>query len=174
MLTKKNGFGNISLTLTDYAIISPTFMMITTHTAIGAVIGQAVGHPVLGFILGFISHFIVDMIPHGDSGMADNFFVLKQRRKQAIAFAAIDAIVAIGLVLLLANTKDIFSIRNFTWGIIGGVLPDLLVAISIVYKNTLLKKFVAVHFYFHDYFVKKRGDVPLYYAILAQIVLIAY
>jgi len=31
-----------------------------------------------------------------------------------------------------------------------------------------------LHFFFHDYFVKRRGEVPLYYALLAQIVLIAY
>ena len=37
----------------------------------------------------------------------------------------------------------------------------------------LLKWFNWVHFFFHDFFLKRRGDVPLYYALLAQIVLIA-
>ncbi|MBI4435568.1 hypothetical protein HY630_02760 [Candidatus Uhrbacteria bacterium] len=114
------------------------------------------------------------MIPHGDTGIADNYRVHKRRRKQAIAYVMVDAIIAIIFVLLLANTRDIESLRAYSWGIVGGVLPDLLVGIYEVTKTRLLRWFNRLHFYFHDYFVRRRGDVPLYYAIMAQIVLIAY
>ena len=41
-------------------------------------------------------------------------------------------------------------------------------------KTPLLAWFFRVHFFFHDFFVRRKGDVPLYYALLAQVVLIAY
>lgn len=149
-------------------------MTLTTHATLGAVIGHAVGNPVLAFVFGFISHFLIDMIPHGDTGISDNFRVHKRRQKQAVAYVVVDAIVALFFVLLLANTRDIDSMRTFTWGIIGGVLPDLVVGLYEVTKTPLLRWFNTLHFFFHDYFVKRRGEVPLYYALLAQIVLIAY
>lgn len=149
-------------------------MTLTTHATLGAVIGHAVGTPVLAFIFGLISHFIVDMIPHGDTGLSDNFRVHKRKRKRAVAYVVVDAIIALFFVLLLANTRDIESMRTFSWGIAGGVLPDLIVGLYEVTKTPLLKWFNTFHFFFHDFFVKRKGDVPLYYALMAQIVLIAY
>lgn len=149
-------------------------MTLTTHATLGAVIGHAVGNPVLAFVLGFVSHFLIDMIPHGDTGISDNFRVHKCRQTHAVAYVAVDAVVAMLFVLLLANTRDIDSMRTFTWGIVGGVLPDLLVGLYEITKTPLLRWFNVLHFFFHDYFVKRRGEVPLYYALLAQVVLIAY
>ena len=149
-------------------------MTLTTHATLGAVIGHATGNPLLAFIFGFISHLLIDMIPHGDTGISDNFRVHKRRRKHAVAYVMIDAVIAIIFVLLLANTRDIESMRAYSWGIAGGVLPDLMVGIYEVTKTRLLRWFNTLHFFFHDYFVKRKGDVPLYYAIMAQIVLIAY
>ncbi len=149
-------------------------MTLTTHATLGAVIGRAVGTPVLAFIFGFISHFLIDMVPHGDTGLSDNFRIHKRKRKQAVAYVIIDAVVAIFFVLLLANTRDIDSVRTFSWGIVGGVLPDLLVGVYEVTKTPMLRWFNTLHFYFHDMFVKRKGDVPLYYALMAQVVLIAY
>jgi hypothetical protein len=149
-------------------------MTLTTHATLGAVLAKATGNPIAAFIFGFISHFVVDMIPHGDTGLSDNFRIHKRRRKQAVAYVAVDAVIAIFFVLMLANTRDIISVRNFTWGIIGGVLPDLLVGLYEITKTPLLKWFNTMHFYFHDYFVKRKGEVPLYYALMAQVVLIAY
>lgn len=149
-------------------------MTLTAHAALGAVIGHTVGTPFLAFVFGFVSHFIVDMIPHGDTGLSDNFRVHKRKQKRVVAFAMIDAIIALFFVLLLANTRDIESMRTFSWGIVGSVLPDLLVGVYDITKTPLLRWFYKLHFYFHDFFVKRKGDVPLYYALLAQIVLIAY
>ncbi len=149
-------------------------MTLTTHATIGAVIGHAVGNPLWAFIFGFISHFIVDMIPHGDTGLSDNFRIHKRKRKRAVAYVVIDAIVALFFVLIIANTRDIESVRTFSWGIVGGVLPDLIVGLFEVTKAPFLRWFIRFHFFFHDFFVQRKGDVPLYYAIMAQIVLIAY
>tara|TARA_B100001964_G_scaffold220336_1_gene263299 strand:+ start:366 stop:830 length:465 start_codon:yes stop_codon:yes gene_type:complete len=149
-------------------------MTLTTHATLGAVIGHATGNPALAFIFAFISHFLIDMIPHGDTGLADNYKIHKRNRKRAVAYVMVDAVVAIFFVLLLANTRDIVSMRTFSWGIVGGVLPDLIVGIYEITKTPLLRWFNTLHFAFHDFFVKRKGDVPLYYAILAQVVLIAY
>lgn len=149
-------------------------MTLTTHAVIGAVIGQAVGTPFWAFIFGFISHFLVDMIPHGDTGISDNFRVHKRKRKRAVAYVVIDAVIGLFFVLILANTRDLESIRTFSWGIVGSVLPDLIVGLFEVTKAPMLRWFIKLHFFFHDYFTHKKGDVPLYYAIMAQIVLIAY
>jgi len=149
-------------------------MTLTTHAALGAVIGHAAGDPALGFTLGFASHFLIDMIPHGDSGLADNYKIHKKNQKTALAFVAIDATAALFLVLVLANTRDIESVRAFSWGVAGSVLPDLIIGLYEVTKTKYLRWFNTLHFAFHDYFIKRKGDVPLYYAILAQIVLIAY
>ena len=149
-------------------------MTLTTHATLGAVIGHAVGNPILAFIFGLISHFLIDMIPHGDTGIADNFRIHKRRQKHAVAFVVVDAIIAIMFILLLANTKDIESMRAFSWGIAGSVLPDLLVGIYDITKSRFLRWFNTIHFFFHDYFVKRKGDVSLYYALIAQVVLIAY
>ena len=149
-------------------------MTLTTHATLGAVIGRAVGNPLWAFIFGFISHFIIDMIPHGDTGLADNYKVKKVRRKRALAYVMVDAVVAILFILVLANTRDIDSMRTFSWGIAGSVLPDLIIGVYEITKTKYLVWFNKLHFYFHDFFVKRKGDVPLYYAILAQIVLIAY
>ncbi len=149
-------------------------MTLTTHAALGAVIGQTVGAPLWGFIFGLISHFLIDMIPHGDTGMADNYRIRKIKKKRAVAYVTVDAIIAILFVLMLANTKDIESLKTFSWAIAGSVLPDLLIGIYDITKTSLLRWFNTFHFWFHDFFVKRKGDVPLYYALMAQIVLIAY
>ncbi len=149
-------------------------MTLTTHATLGAVIGHATGNSALAFVLAFISHFLIDMIPHGDTGLADSYKIHKRHKKRALAYVMVDAVAAIFFVLLLANTRDIVSMRTFSWGIVGGVLPDLIVGIYEITKTPLLKWFNTLHFYFHDFFVKRKGDVPLYYAILAQVVLIAY
>lgn len=149
-------------------------MTLTTHATLGAVIAGIVGNPLLALIFGFLSHFVVDIIPHGDTGMSDNFRIHKCKRKRAVAYVLVDGVIAIFFVLLLANTRDIDSMRTFTWGIIGGVLPDLLVGLYEITKTPRLRWFNTMHFYFHDMIVRKKGDVPLYYALIAQVVLIAY
>ena len=149
-------------------------MTLTTHATMGAVIGHATGNPALAFVISFIAHLLIDMVPHGDTGISDNFRVHKRRQKHAVAYVAIDAIIAIFFVLLLANTRDLISLQNFTWGIAGGILPDLLVGIYELTKTPLLRWFYRVHFFFHNFFVKRKGDVPLFYAIFGQVILIAY
>jgi hypothetical protein len=147
----------------------------TSHTAIGAFIGQVVGHPLLGFLLGFFLHFLIDIIPHGDSKLSDNFRIFKRKRKQALAYVMIDGTVAIFFILFIFNFKENFlNTKAVTWGIAGSVLPDLLVGFYEVTKWKYLKTFYQLHFRFHNYLTQPYGDIPLHYALGAQILLVFF
>jgi hypothetical protein len=144
-------------------------MTLTTHVAIGAGIGVLVGNPILGFVLGGISHFLVDMIPHGDTVLADRFFVHKEKMVP-VAYTMSDGALSIVLLMVLINIKpDSISNLPFAAAVIGSALPDLLVGVAELFKaNRVSKAYLKFHFFFHDYFSRSYGDVKLRYALAAQ------
>lgn len=142
-------------------------MTLTTHAAIGAFIGSVVGDPVIGFMTGATSHFLVDMIPHGDNQLADLFRVSK-RRKIPVAYVTIDGVIALLLVLTLSAADVGVSSVAFSAAVAGSILPDLLVGLADATKWKSLKRFSKFHFYFHDFFSRKHGDVKLKYALAGQ------
>lgn len=143
-------------------------MTITTHAAIGAAIGFHIGNPLLGFTVGVISHYLVDMIPHGDSIMLERLHG-KKTKKIPIAYGTIDSLLALMLVLILSNIEMYPSTLAFTAAIAGSIMPDLLSALYDLTKIKQLRVFYTVHFFFHDYFIKRYKDVKLSYAIVAQV-----
>lgn len=147
-------------------------MTLTAHAAIGAVIGEAIGNPILGFVIAIAIHFLIDIIPHGDNFLSNNFRILKRHRKQAVAYVTVDAICAILFVLFIVNVRDVALIRPISMGIIGSVLPDLLVGLYDVTKSKYLRWIFDLHFIFHNLIIKKHGDIPLRYALIAQAVLV--
>lgn len=148
------------------------FMTLTAHAAMGAVIGEMIGNPVLGFTAAIIIHFVIDIIPHGDNFLSDNFRVLKQRRKQAFAYITTDAVCAILFVLFIVNVREVALLRPISMGIAGSVLPDLLVGLYDITKSRYLRWAFNLHFVFHNVLIKKYGDVPLRYSLAAQVALI--
>ena len=148
-------------------------MTLTTHATMGAVIGTIIPNPFAAFIVSFVVHLLVDIIPHGDSRMSDNYRIHRKKRKQAVAYVALDSIIAIFFVLFIMDVRDIDRTPALTWGIAGGVLPDMLVAIYELTKTKYLRWFFRLHFYFHDMVVKRKGDIPLHYGLLAQIIVIS-
>ncbi|PIQ67258.1 hypothetical protein COY25_04700 [Candidatus Uhrbacteria bacterium CG_4_10_14_0_2_um_filter_41_7] len=147
-------------------------MTLSTHTAIGAIIGFSFGNPIVGFILGFISHFLVDMIPHGDSEIADQYKVQKVNVKKILAYMMIDAVTAIILIVTLFETRSADNTAVLGASIAGSVLPDLLVGIYEVTKSKYLLWFNRLHFFFHDYFIIKYHDIKLPYSLLGQFIFI--
>lgn len=147
-------------------------MTLTTHAAIGAAIGSAVGNPFIGFILGLLSHFLVDMIPHGDTQLADLFRIHKKRRKLLVAYVTVDAVLAMYLVMAVFLVRTDGTHIAFAAAVAGSMLPDFLVGLGDLWRFGPLKKFVKLHFFFHDFFSRSRGDVPLRYALLGQMVAI--
>ena len=149
-------------------------MTLTTHAAIGAAIGSAVGNPILGFVLGATSHFLVDMVPHGDNQLADLFRIHKKRRKLAVAYVTVDAVFAMYMVMAVLLVRTNGTHVAFAAAVAGSVLPDLLVGLSDIFHTKVLRMFCKFHFYFHDFFSRKHGDVPLKWAILGQAVFVAF
>lgn len=143
-------------------------MTLTTHAVIGAAIGSAVADPVVGFLAGATSHFLVDMIPHGDNQLADLFRVHK-RRKLAVTYVTIDAIIALLLLLATFAARGESNNLAFSAAVAGSILPDLLVGLADATKWKPLRKFSKFHFFFHDFFSRKHGDVKLKYALLGQL-----
>jgi hypothetical protein len=144
-------------------------MTLTTHVAIGAGIGAVVGEPALGFVLGAVSHFLVDMIPHGDTGLADRYYN-NNEKLAPVAYATADGALAIILLMVFMAIKpDNIANTPFAAAVIGSVLPDLMVGLAdVLKKNRALKAYRKFHFFFHDYFSRRYGDVKLRYAIVAQ------
>lgn len=151
----------------------PASMTLTTHAAIGAAIGSAVGNPILGFFLGAASHFLVDMIPHGDNQLADLFRLHKKKRKLAIAYVTVDAVVAMYMVMAIFLVRTDGTNVAFAAAVAGSILPDLLVGLSDIFRTKALKQFCRFHFFFHDFFSRKHGDIPLKFALAGQAVFIA-
>ncbi len=148
-------------------------MTLTTHAAIGAAIGSAVGNPVIGFALGALSHFAVDMIPHGDNQLADLFRIHKKRRKLAVAYVMVDGVLAMYMIMAVFLVRTDGTNLAFAAAISGSILPDMLVGLSDIFRWKTLKKFCKFHFYFHDFFSRKYGDVKLHHAIIGQAIFIA-
>lgn len=147
-------------------------MTLTAHAAMGAVIGETIGNPFLGFTIAIIIHFLVDIIPHGDNFLSNNFRILKRHRKQALAYVTTDAVCAILFILFIVNVRDVALIRPISMGILGSVFPDLLVGLYDLTKSKYLRWVFRLHFAFHDVIIKRHGDIPLKYALVVQIIFV--
>ncbi len=147
-------------------------MFIVTHAAIGAVIAEALPtHPFLAFTLAFLVHFLTDLIPHGDTGLYKGY-VAGTQVKTAYLFVGIDALATVISVIYLL-TKIVFDHRlAITMGIVGGVLPDMLVAIYEVFRPKWLRWFHRLHFYFHNLISGKIGDLSLQNGFIVEIVVL--
>lgn len=159
--------------LNFYAILCLQTMTSTTHAAMGAALGTIIGNPVLGFSLGLISHFAVDMIPHGDNELSDRYRVQKKKRLP-LAFVTLDSIIAIILTMFfVAYRPDNVEALPFIAAITGSVLPDMLVAVAeLAHKKSIFNAYYKFHFFFHDYFSRRYGDIKLRYALLGQFVFV--
>lgn len=146
-------------------------MTVSTHMAVGASIGLIIQNPILGFSLGFISHILLDIIPHGDSKMAERLKVHGQK-VVPYTYGVLDYISSYYILLAFLNIATINNMFAFTAAIAGSLLPDLLVVVHEASRGRLFKKFNDFHFLFHDMLVKKTGDIKLFYGISYQAIII--
>ncbi|HCC23284.1 TPA: hypothetical protein DF272_03845 [Candidatus Falkowbacteria bacterium] len=143
----------------------------TLHGAVGAYVGERMDSLTLAFIFSFIIHFLFDIIPHGDH---ENVIMFKTEKKinRVIGLIAIDAVM--GLIFLALYFSQIKTTGPHLYpiiaGIIGGVLPDLLVGLYHMNKKYLFR-FNFVHMRLHE-LIKFR--VPLKFALLVQIIFILF
>jgi hypothetical protein len=135
-------------------------MFISVHASAGALIGQQVKNPILAFILAFASHFVLDMIPHGDQDWIDEYKDGEQTKvRKIIAIVALDGVVLATLLISKFFFIDSFMPSlNIAAGILGGVLPDLLVACHEL-SDRLFKNFYKFHFIMHDLIKVKQPSI---------------
>jgi hypothetical protein len=156
-------------------------MFLAVHASIGALAGNAVGSPTAAFALGFISHFFTDMVPHGDEHMYEGY---KNGNKvgRALLYVGLDALATVVLIALFFLKQDFFHPLNVAMGIVGGLLPDLLVGLCEVVKpkqrtwlNRKLAWFHGFHMANHHFMIKhvrKERDIPFRYGLLMQAVVL--
>ena len=126
-------------------------MFVAGHAAAGALIAhQLPQHPILVLTLAFVSHFLLDIVPHGDAHhVHDYYHGGKKHLKQLYYTFVADALGTIVLVSLLFAYVQMNRVA-LAWGIIGGILPDLLVAADELMTSTRLRWFTKLHFRFHN------------------------
>lgn len=147
-------------------------MFLTIHAAAGAVIGNSMPNPIFAFLIGFVSHFVLDRIPHIDPNLdtatEKNFHFTKPViYTSAIAF--IDTIFVILLAYILIKKFPVQPM-NTIYGIIGSILPDYLIGLSVLIKNKYLSAFERFHRFWH--FDEKKILLPWYAGSIIQVTLL--
>ncbi|MFZ5364830.1 MAG: hypothetical protein ACOZBH_01350 [Patescibacteria group bacterium] len=131
-------------------------MLLTVHAATGVLIGQKTNNWWLAFIIAFIAHFIMDMIPHGDQNLIEEYRA-KTKPKQIVQLILIDIglCLAFNLFWLIKFHNNIISYLAIFMALAGSLLPDLLVGVHEVYPK-LFRRFYQAHEFFHDIFKTKK------------------
>lgn len=156
-------------------------MFITIHATTGALIGTQISNPILSFLINFILHFIMDIIPHGDKELGKRFFGLLNKKfneeekiKSLAAYGLMDYIILVFFLLFMFKNFSFAKDDGVIWGIIGSVIPDLLVATYVLTKSKKLKWFFDFHKWNHHLLLNKmKNDIPLKMGIIMQILLFA-
>jgi hypothetical protein len=141
-------------------------MFMVSHAAVGALIGAAVPNSYAAFSLGFLSHFVLDMIPHGDELMLENYKSgKKSKARRAMAYVTMDAIITAYAIMAILSSAPT--------SIVGAILPDLLVGIYEITKVKWLRGYVAFHHRNHHRLIGKyrQGrDIPFKWGLAYQII----
>ncbi|MDD5341330.1 MAG: hypothetical protein PHC97_02725 [Patescibacteria group bacterium] len=142
-------------------------MLISVHATIGAVIGEKIHYSLFAFALAFLSHFILDIIPHGDKALIkayrSNF-----KNKAMLYLIVFDIISTIILLGLMFYFHKLTYSPSVLWGIIGGVLPDFMVAVhEISHKH--FNRARKAHDFFHE---KLNWSIPLNLSLIYQIIIL--
>jgi len=156
-------------------------MFITIHAATGALVGSQISNPILSFIINFILHFVMDIIPHGDKELGKRFFGLLNKKfseeekiKSLAAYGLLDYITLVFFLLFMFKNFNFAKDDGVIWGIIGSVVPDLLVASYVLTKSSKLKWFFDFHNWNHHLLLNKmKNDISLKLGVALQILLFA-
>ncbi|MFA5047947.1 MAG: hypothetical protein WC516_02820 [Patescibacteria group bacterium] len=156
-------------------------MFITVHAAASVIVGEEITYPPLAFIISFLFHFVLDIIPHGDQQLAKKFLGLNLSKfkekgyiKTLALYGSLDAcFLAFFLIFLFKNFQ--FPNRDsVVWAIIGGILPDILVALHKLTNSRLLSWFNKLHFKVHHLAIDRLGgDIPIKYGLVVEAVMLA-
>jgi hypothetical protein len=139
-------------------------MTLTTHAAVGMLVTQWTDSILIGFLFALTSHYLTDAIPHGDEFL---YWRYVHNPKDAVALlaASADTFALILLLLTVVNYASPFNQTMLVAGVIGGVLPDLLMSLYTkqygpigapaedpTKRKNLFQRFLAAHFSLHMFF----------------------
>ncbi|MDD4994961.1 MAG: hypothetical protein PHW53_00600 [Patescibacteria group bacterium] len=147
-------------------------MLIVTHAITGAVVGQLVKNSYISFLASLVLHFLMDIIPHGDTEECRHYRETNRVSKKLFYQLAFDIIIMTALAAYLL----IFKIQGYWWptlaGILGGILPDMIVAFHEYKPNRITAPIHWIHFWCHNIITDRAKDIRLRYAIILQLVAI--
>lgn len=152
-------------------------MFITVHAATATIIGTQIANPILAFLAGLISHFVLDIIPHGDENLGKKFlgFRFKTGEKEDLKvmalYGSIDTFFMVIFLFFMFRTFNFISQDSVIWAIIGGILPDVLVAFHKLTKIRILNWFTKFHSWNHRFIVTRiKADIPIKYGVFMQLI----
>ena len=154
-------------------------MFITVHAAASAIIGEEITYPPLAFIVAFLFHFVLDIIPHGDQQLGKKFFGLNLSKfkekgyvKSLALYGSLDACFLAFFLIFLFKNFQFTNQDSVVWAIIGGILPDILVALHKLTSSRVLGWFNTLHLKIHHLAIDRLGgDIPLQYGLIVQAVM---
>ncbi|MBN1585261.1 hypothetical protein JW899_02730 [Candidatus Uhrbacteria bacterium] len=158
-------------------------MYMVVHAAVGAAAGQAVEHVSVAFVLGVVSHFFLDMIPHGDENLYQAYIGGKGLKK-GLLHVGFDVLATIVFCTAIYLNREVFVAPNVVfWGVVGGLIPDFLVALSGIFRPRRkrglvwrLDRYNAFHRWNHSLLMRKwrcfRKDVPYVFGAAYQAVIL--
>lgn len=149
-------------------------MLLVVHAATGALIAQHVPNAAWAFVLAFIAHFIMDFIPHGDHEVVAKF--KKNKQTMAMYFYLIsDWISTLIFVLAFLATDAATANPAILWGILGGVIPDVLVLFFYLSNGNILHNFTYRHHQIHNFFPERKNTtVSFRSAMIVQALFMIY
>lgn len=149
-------------------------MLLVVHASVGAIIGKKVSHAGFAFIMSFVAHFLMDFVPHGDHEIVRNYQQKKQMR-QLYFFLLSDVFATLFFITAIILAESSHLSASMTWGLIGGILPDLLMVSFFLTKGKLLKRFAKLHNKIHCYLEdQKSTTISMGYGLVIQFLIMIY
>ena len=109
------------------------------------------GNIFVGFFLAIFLHFIFDLIPHGDENLVDDPKNPTRKELNFIAIIATLDIIIMSLILIfLWYFGKLQADIIIALGVFGGLLPDLMNGIYIIFKIKFLKPLTDFHEKIHN------------------------
>ena len=121
-------------------------MFLLVHAAAGFFVSQNLTNPFYAFILGLVSHYLLDIIPHGDEELDSKEF-LKISFFHAIA---IDIPTTCFFTFIIFNRLDFLFPQVVAWGILGSILPDVILGFSRIFKSKIFNSIININHFFHQ------------------------
>jgi len=133
-------------------------MILTTHAIVGAAVGRLFPfNPIIAFLAGFVSHFVIDAIPHwhykvesieSEPKSSERAFLINKRLVFDFFVIGLDLLIGLYLAMEIFDRGDYSNYSVFA-GALGGIFPDGLVFLSLIWRTKILLLFRKFHRFVH-------------------------